>query len=98
MQTLNQRRLYEELELISGRPSKKSFLVRHVNSAIGSGLRNCWLGLLTALTPSTDPRVSRVTNAEGQTLWRVYDPVDQQSACLYSEAELRIWLEQRYNR
>ncbi|MEB3355587.1 MAG: hypothetical protein VKK04_02485 [Synechococcales bacterium] len=98
MQTLNQRRLYEELELISRRSSQKTPLVRRVNSALRNGLRSGWREFLNFLTPSPDPRISTFTNAHGETIWRVYDPVSQQAASLSSESELRVWLEQRYNR
>jgi len=30
--------------------------------------------------------------------WHAYDPLTGQAACFGSEAEMRIWIEQRYSR
>ncbi|HEY9648363.1 MAG TPA: hypothetical protein V6C88_18440 [Chroococcidiopsis sp.] len=50
-----------------------------------------------ALAGSSEPRIMQKVDAEGNLFWTVYDPVDGRSAHLYSESEVRHWIDQRYN-
>jgi hypothetical protein len=51
----------------------------------------------SALNLSNEPRISLVQRPSGQQ-WHVYDPATGYRTYLQSEQEVRIWLEQRYNR
>lgn len=55
---------------------------------VGSALVNFFAG-------SHQPQISTVVR-NGQTLWKAYDPVTQESTHFSSEAEVLAWLEQRY--
>ncbi|MBF2084702.1 hypothetical protein [Thermoleptolyngbya sp. C42_A2020_037] len=43
-----------------------------------------------------EPRVWQTGDRAGNIVWHVYDPTSNRSATFASEAEVRIWLEERY--
>jgi hypothetical protein len=51
--------------------------------------------LVRSLTESDQLRVWTKITPQG-TCWQAYDPKLRRSICTYSEADLRIWIEQRY--
>ncbi|MBE9079090.1 hypothetical protein IQ241_17595 [Romeria aff. gracilis LEGE 07310] len=85
--------LYEELELLpanSLRPTVKANLLR--------GLRY-FVGQLRQVFVATDePVVTCRSSSTGEPRFDGYDPVTHQWIGGVSEAEIRIWLEQRYQR
>jgi len=54
--------------------------------------------IANATLPATEPRIYRGTDADGALYWRVCDPLTGESTRLYSEADVRSWLDERYNR
>ncbi|MDA0673820.1 MAG: hypothetical protein O3C67_08985 [Cyanobacteria bacterium] len=48
------------------------------------------------LTQGDQPRIHRQQRGDVQ-VWRVYDPVDNQTRYFTEEAEVRTWLEQRFH-
>ncbi|MGF1571287.1 MAG: hypothetical protein ACFCVD_24965 [Nodosilinea sp.] len=83
--------LYEELELLpanSLRPTFKTKLAR--------GLRHRIEQLMRAVVATNEPRFTRRHSPTGEPRFDGYDPVTQRRIRGASEAELRIWLEQRY--
>jgi hypothetical protein len=52
--------------------------------------------LLNYFCGSMDPRISVRQSRNGIAQFRVYDPVTQRRLMFRSEAELRVWLDQRY--
>ena len=52
--------------------------------------------LLNFFTAAQDPKVASY-QVDGQTLYSAYDPMTGTRMDYASEAEMRIWLEQRYN-
>ncbi|HEY9649105.1 MAG TPA: hypothetical protein V6C95_00470 [Coleofasciculaceae cyanobacterium] len=61
-------------------------------SAVKSGLEH----LIDFLKLSNEPRIWKTTDRQGNTVWRVYDPVSDRAVSLESEDEIRSWLEKRY--
>jgi hypothetical protein len=61
-------------------------------------LNNMWQYLVTAIAQRQEPKVWQSTDRFGQTRWHAYDPVTGRSVCRDCEAEIRIWLEERYYR
>ncbi len=48
------------------------------------------------LTNDSAPRIWQTRTQTGNLCWHVYDPIRDHGVTLSSEAEVRIWLEQRY--
>lgn len=81
---------YQALELISDREFEAKY-----------PKRSSWLTRLFSVTARLmssfdEPEVWHVKTLAGHDQWRVYDPLTRRSATFGSEAEIRIWLEQRY--
>ena len=52
--------------------------------------------LIQALTRSHELQVWRKIDRNGNAYWQAFDPKTRKSTSLNSEAEMRIWIEQRY--
>lgn len=52
---------------------------------------------LVAIAAEPEPRVWQRTNRKGEVWWQGYDPATGCSVFLTSEAEMRVWLEERYH-
>ncbi len=59
-------------------------------------LNKFWEQVVTAITKGQEPQVWQSTDRTGHTWWYAYDPTTRRSGCRDSEAEMRIWLEERY--
>ncbi|MGK7891587.1 MAG: hypothetical protein AB4042_19840 [Leptolyngbyaceae cyanobacterium] len=94
MRTLDQQIRYQELELVAGRSPRVPHPIKTLATRLGQSAQ----GVLRWFTPSHDPHIWTTTLKGGQTCWHVYDPVDQQRLTLISEEEVRVWLDNRYNR
>lgn len=70
---------------------------RQVSSPARSPLSRWMQELWQWLVAKPEPRIWQQCDRHGNLLWRVYDPESRESACFTSEAEVRVWLEQRYN-
>ena len=57
-----------------------------------------WDAVLKLATGSSEPVINEQQNSDGQTVYSIYDPTTQQQIDNLSEAEVRTWLEERYNR
>lgn len=77
--------------------------------AQGSWVANCWQRMRKGLssksfwdaalklaTGSAEPVITKYKDRYGQTVYSVYDPLTQQQQDGLSEANVHIWLEQRY--
>lgn len=60
-------------------------------------LRATLSALATRAAGSDQPRIQQHSSDDGTVFWQVYDPVSQQRLIFDREAEVRAWLEQRYN-
>lgn len=49
------------------------------------------------LTQNPDPRITEECDRDGHHFWNIYDPLTNQRTTCSSAAEVRFWLEQRYN-
>lgn len=68
--------------------SSKNKLVSTINS-IGQRL-------VAVMAKEQELQVWQSSDRSGKTWWHGYDPVTGRSVCRDSEAEMRIWLEERY--
>jgi len=59
-------------------------------------LHQAWYNLVDYFTRLPEPKVVKTSNHRGETLWKVYDPYTNASAEFASEAEVRMWLDQRH--
>ena len=55
-------------------------------------------GVLARLEASSEPRVWKVSNTQGETLWNAYDPMSHLAIDHASADELRVWLEELHYR
>ncbi|MEM1253920.1 MAG: hypothetical protein AAGI69_15935 [Cyanobacteria bacterium P01_H01_bin.21] len=88
-----QRQLSEPYIVIAAdsRPSLRVENPRH-----GSFFGAFWQSLLKLLLGSSEPIIEKQLDNNGQTLYSIYDRVTQQQISGLTEAEVRVWLEQRY--
>jgi hypothetical protein len=68
-----------------------------VQSKIQSVLEHIWNNLFNVLSGNSEVQIQQVRDRFGRSYWRVYDPITGYQNSLSSEAEVRIWLEQRYS-
>jgi hypothetical protein len=52
--------------------------------------------LLRQLAFANEPKIRKIQNSLGETIWKVYDPVTGHQVSIGSEAEVRQWLDQRH--
>ena len=64
--------------------------------AVGSFFGVFWQSLLKLLLGSSEPIIEKQLDNNGQDLYSIYDRVTQQQISGLTEAEVRVWLEQRY--
>jgi hypothetical protein len=50
----------------------------------------------TILTRGNEPQVWQSCDRFGQTWWHAYDPITDRYVCRDSEADILIWIEERY--
>ena len=62
----------------------------------GSFFGAFWQSLLKLLLGSSEPIIEKQLDNNGQTTYSIYDPITQQQVSGLAEAEVRVWLEQRY--
>ena len=86
-------RLYKDLERLTSESTQPSFRLQAPN-----GLSRLMHRLIRALTASHEPKIHQIQARDGQILFEGYDPVTNDHIQTTSEEEVRIWLEQRYNR
>ncbi len=83
---------HQELELIfNPEPRAKAEKAKFV-----LWLSKVWKLFTETLTQSEQPRIRLSKNKKGEVRWSVNDPITGRRAVLYSEEEVRIWLEQLY--
>lgn len=64
-------------------------------SPLRKALQTWGMAIVNFLTADNSPRI-RQQMQNGLPVWRVYDPLSNQTKRFYSEAELLAWLEGRY--
>ena len=68
------------------------------SQALMSTFKNAGASLVHYLTRPNEIRVWQVSDRQGKTYWKAYDPYNNNTSYLSSEDDLRIWLEQRYHK
>ncbi len=59
-------------------------------------INSIWKYIVTAMANGHEPRIWKSTDRAGNTWWHGYDPITDQTVCLDSEVEMRVWIEERY--
>lgn len=72
---------------------QKPFVKSGLATAVNRGLSN----LVTRLAGNPEPQIWQTRDRQGDLIWHVYDPMNNQSSVFQSEMEVRVWLDQRYN-
>lgn len=83
---------YQELELFANLETTP----RKLKQTVGSRLVSAVHQLFITLTKEPELRVWQTRDRRGQISWNAYDPKSGQSVRLASEAEMKMWIEQRY--
>ncbi len=92
MRTSEQWLQYERLELLTDPPKparRRPALVRSWLRALGQ-----WANSLFVNTH--EPQIWKIEHSNGREYWKVHDPVTRHTTTLSSEAEVRMWIDQRY--
>jgi predicted 3-demethylubiquinone-9 3-methyltransferase (glyoxalase superfamily) len=55
-----------------------------------------WQALVRSVKTRQEPQITWMRDRQGQSYFKVYDPLTEQHYYADSEQEVRIWLEQRY--
>lgn len=90
MKTSITRQEYQRLELISDSRSTKQL------PKAAARLRHIWQSLLSYFSSGNELRVWKTSDADGQLVWKAYDPITEHRVEFTDELDLRVWLEERY--
>jgi hypothetical protein len=63
-----------------------------------SQLSRMWQALVNTFASSNDPHIKLKYSPSGREYWHVYDPMSGQAQTFMDEADVRVWLEERYDR
>lgn len=81
------------------RQSQAQLSLQHqVHQQFVKKFTNIWRQLSQFLVMNAEPRIWTETAPTGETVYRIFDPVNRQSFTAQSETALRAWLETRYYR
>jgi hypothetical protein len=81
-----------KLELLVKDAEENKNKIRNLSSVF----HQFWQYLVTSIVQGQEPRIWQHTDRSGQIWWHGYDPLTERSICVDCEAEMRIWLEERY--
>jgi hypothetical protein len=84
----------ERLERLWYQQQKDFRISAHLRELI----RKAFYWLITGLSAADDIQVWTCSDRLGNIYWNAYDPIYDRFLSRASETELRLWLEQRYNR
>lgn len=86
---------YSSYDLEQQRQRLEALVQPRPTSPVINALKRAGHTLVRFLTNGQNPYIQqRLQN--GCLVWRVYDPMAQQTRRFYSEDDLRVWLETRY--
>jgi len=92
MKSFPERLEYQKLELI---PSSQA--VPSLQKSSPSILAQIRQSIIRYCTTAPELRVWQSRTLMNRTVWNAYDPVTGDSISVGSEAEMRLWIEQRYS-
>jgi len=70
--------------------------LQKINAKIVTFINNICERIVTAIAHANELQVWQTRDRFGNTSWHAYDPATGSSTCLNSEAEMRMWIEERY--
>jgi hypothetical protein len=65
-------------------------------AVLGDNIKGAWDHFVQFVTSGNELQVWRTRDRRGTTLWHVYDPVTGANREFGSEADVRVWIEDRY--
>ncbi len=83
-----------EVAAAESQPSSSPF--RAILQSLWSGIKHSWQAIANFWIGSDEVQVWQSRDRSGHVLWHAYDPKTGTSAAIFSEDELRTWIEERY--
>lgn len=83
-------------KILTMRTSTLSAQKIKISQSLSEKLQKIFQGVIYALTRGHELQVWRKKDRNGNAYWQAFDPKTRRSTSLSSEAEMRIWIEQRY--
>ncbi|MFB2833170.1 hypothetical protein [Floridanema evergladense] len=68
-----------------------------IKSKVASLINNICERFVTLINHASELKVWQTSDRKGHTWWNAYDPTTGNSISLDSEAEMRMWIEERYH-
>lgn len=68
----------------------------NLSQSLAVTFKDAGASLVRYLTRPNEIRIWQVSDRQGETYWKAYDPYTNTSNYLSSENDLRVWLEQRH--
>ncbi len=72
--------------------------VTNISQALVTIFKDAGASLVHYLSRPNEIRVRQVSDRQGETYWKAYDPYSNTTTYVNSENDLRVWLEQRYSK
>lgn len=70
----------------------------NISQALATTFKDAGVSLVQYLTRPNEVRIWQVSDRQGESYWKAYDPYTNTTNYLNSENDLRVWLEQRYSK
>lgn len=83
----------QQAESTSTLSAQKPFVKSSLAASVSRALSN----VAARMAGTTEPQIWQTHNSMGDILWNVYDPSTNQTSVFYSETEVRVWIDERYN-
>ncbi|MEN9222486.1 MAG: hypothetical protein Q6M04_08620 [Thermostichus sp. BF3_bins_97] len=85
-----------EMEVTAAESQTAAAPFRATLQSFWSGLKRTWRVIANFWVGSDEVQVWQSRDPSGHVLWHAYDPKTNTSAAIFSEDELRCWIEERY--
>ncbi len=70
----------------------------NLSQVLATAFKDAGASLVHYLTRPNEIRIWQVSDRQGETYWKAYDPYTNTTNYLNSENDLRVWLEQRHSK
>ncbi|GAB4446177.1 MAG: hypothetical protein OHK0035_40420 [Cyanobacteria bacterium J069] len=69
----------------------------NLNAKVSFWMNEIWKAIAHRLTASGELQIRKVKTRSGELIWQIDDPITGYRTKLQTEAEVRIWLDQRFH-
>ncbi|MFB2895737.1 hypothetical protein ACE1CI_22750 [Aerosakkonemataceae cyanobacterium BLCC-F50] len=80
----------------SNSPLTHGIHLQRINAKLATFINKICEGFVTLINHASELKVWQSRDRKGHTWWNAYDPTTGNSISLDSEAEMRMWIEDRY--